>query len=282
MMRGELRSVWSDAWAHIWDPLIAQEGVPSDIFCELYREISGALRFPPTLEQLADVIDDPNQSKAAFRAVTPDDLPSERAVVKFFEEAYTIVEDLAGPALSSTFAELLRSFVEKFSLRYHLRSPCALCPTLPGIFSALMSELKHSSEGNEHISSMLDEFDEALRGLRDEISDGRIKTVIQKQINVLEAVGASCGSVRSGQLGAMCSEVQNWPHNAVRSALSNLYGFASDYPGIRHAGNPSGAIRAIDMRDLIAVSVALAGFTPYLRDNFDSASVYWGHDPARA
>lgn len=280
-MRGELRSVWSDAWVHLWDPLIAREGIPSDIFCELYREISTSLRVPPTLEQLADVIDDPKQSESAFRAVMPGDLTSERSVVKFFEEAYTIVDDLAGSALSSIFVELLRSFIEKFSLRYHLRSPCALCPTLPGIFSALMSELKYSSEGNEHVSSMLDEFDEALRELRDEISEGRIKTVIQKQINVLEAVGASCVSVRSGQLGAMCSEVRNWPHNAVRNALSNLYGFASDYPGIRHAGKPGGAIRAIDMRDLIAVSVALAGFTPYLRDNFDSASIYWGHDPAR-
>ena len=38
--------------------------------------------------------------------------------------------------------------------------------------------------------------------------------------------------------------------------------FASNYPGIRHGGNSNGVIRDIEMRDMVAVSILLAGFTP--------------------
>jgi hypothetical protein len=36
-MRGEFIGVWSETWRTIWLPLIDHEGVPEDIFCELYR-----------------------------------------------------------------------------------------------------------------------------------------------------------------------------------------------------------------------------------------------------
>ncbi|QOW20224.1 hypothetical protein INQ41_04110 [Lysobacter ciconiae] len=108
------------------------------------------------------------------------------------------------------------------------------------------------------------------------MSDRKIKTVIQKQVNVLEALGALCPGVKAGELGRMCSEIGSWPHGAVQAALRNIYGFASDYPGIRHGGNPAGAIRQIDMRDMIAMSIVLVGFTPYLRDAFDPDSIFMG------
>jgi hypothetical protein len=275
-MRGELIAVWPEAWGCIWEPLISNGGVPADIFCELYREIVNALRVAPTLEELADIVDSQDQSRDAFKAITPGELVSERKLLMFFEEAHQIVTDLAGDTIAGLYVRLLTEFVEKFSLRYQVREPCVLCPTLPGIFSALARDLQLASGENDHLSALFKEFDDALRDLRDDTSDGRIKTIIQKQVNVLEAFGASCAGVRSNQLGAICGELTSWPHTALRSSLSNLYGFASDYPGIRHAGNPKGALRPIEMKDLIALSVVLAGFTPYLRDNFDPSAVYWG------
>jgi len=38
-MRGEFIGVWSETWREIWLPLIDHEGVPEDIFCELYRAL---------------------------------------------------------------------------------------------------------------------------------------------------------------------------------------------------------------------------------------------------
>ena len=42
-MRGEFIGVWSETRREIWLPLIDQEGVPDDIFCELYRAPAPAL-----------------------------------------------------------------------------------------------------------------------------------------------------------------------------------------------------------------------------------------------
>ena len=66
-MRGEFIGVWSETWRETWLPLIdkplgkGKEGVPQDIFCELYRELAKALRSQPSVEALADIVDDPVQ-----------------------------------------------------------------------------------------------------------------------------------------------------------------------------------------------------------------------------
>ena len=58
--------------------------------------------------------------------------------------------------------------------------------------------------------------------------------------------------------------------------MKDLYKFACDYPGIRHGGTAANARRDIDMRDMVAISVLLAGFTPYLSHQVDSNIVYRG------
>jgi len=35
--------VWSGTWREIWVPLVDDEDVPEDIFCELYRALAPAL-----------------------------------------------------------------------------------------------------------------------------------------------------------------------------------------------------------------------------------------------
>ena len=84
-MHSEFVGVWSEMWREVWLPLIDQplregeDGVPEDIFCELYREVARALKAQPSIEALADVIDDPAQSREAFEKTTAADLTGERA-----------------------------------------------------------------------------------------------------------------------------------------------------------------------------------------------------------
>ena len=106
-MRGEFIGVWLDTWREIWLPLIDQEDVPDDIFCELYRELALALKARPTIEELADVIDNQVQSREAFEKTRPKDIVSERAIVTFLEAAQPALEDLGGDALSSRYFILL-------------------------------------------------------------------------------------------------------------------------------------------------------------------------------
>jgi hypothetical protein len=275
-MRGEFIGVWSETWREIWLPLIDHEGVPEDIFCELYRALAPALKNAPSVEALADIIDNPVQSREAFENTVPNDFAGERALVAFLEAAQSALDELAGDELSNRYFNLLAVFIDKFSLRYELRCPCTLCPTLPGIFASLVRDLRVLTGQDAHLDALMKEFENAVRDLRHDCSDGRIKTCIQKQVNLLEAIGRTTPGVTEAELSGICNQVTTWPHSAIKAALKNLYGFASDYPGIRHGGNPAGALRAVDMRDMVAMSILLAGFTPYLSSALDADALYRG------
>jgi hypothetical protein len=222
------------------------------------------------------VINDPVVSRQAFEAVKSDELAGERALVAFLEAAHTVLNDLTGDELSNRYFNLLAAFIDKFSLRYDLRRPCVLCPTLSGVFASLIRDLRGLTSQDPHLDMMMKDFENAVRDLRHDCSDGRIRTCIQKQINLLEALGQNFPGVTKNTLGAMCDEINSWPHIKVKEAMTSLYKFTCNYPGIRHGGTPASALRTIEMRDMVAMSILLAGFTPYLTDQLNADSVYRG------
>ena len=281
-MRGELIGVWAETWREIWMPLIEQplaeddEGLQEDIFCELYRALAPALSSRPSVENLADIIDNPVQSREAFEATTANDLASERVLVDFFEAAHDALEELGGDELTNRYFNLLAAFIDKFSLRYDLRRPCVLCPTLPGVFASLVRDLRALASQDLHLDRLMKEYEDALRDLRFGCTDGRIKTCIGKQFMVLEAIGALDPGVTKHTLGDMCEQLNSWPHPTIKEALKKLYGFASNYPGIRHGSPEKGALRTIEMRDMVAMSILLTGFTPYLERRLSADAIYGG------
>lgn len=372
-MRGEFIRVWSETWREIWLPLTAQpprdngEGVPSDIFCELYRELSKALRRPtdsaavslllgdaislreafegaaqrakqdlahelvnkafansgaegastpdqrralleatlsgllgspggPFLEAqlqehardaakvqaawkrlLERTVNDPQASREAFERTRAEDIAGERALVGFLESVHDALEELENPgddALTNRYFNLLAAFIEKYSLRYDLRRPCTLCPTLSGVFASLVCDLRAITSRDAHLADLMKDFEESIRDLRIDCSDRRIRTTIQKQVNLLEALGRAYPGIRRKTLGAISKQLKSWPHEEVMLALQSLYRFTCDYPGIRHSGTPANARRAVDMRDMVAVAILLAGFVPYLAHGIDAEVVY--------
>lgn len=225
------------------------------------------------------IINDRQRSREAFENTRAEDLAGERAVAAFFESAFVVLEQFDEPGAdtrANRYYNLLSTFIEKFSLRYDLRRPCELCPTLPGMFASLVRDLRSVTGQDAHLDALMKDFENSVRDLRQDCSDGRIKTCIQKQVNLLEAIGRTGPGVTGTTLGAICNQVGTWPHEKIRDAIKNLYGFASDYPGIRHGGTPANALRVVDMRDMVAMSILLAGFTPYLSSGIDADVVYRG------
>jgi len=283
-MRGEFIGVWLETWQEIWVPLVVEplgeveEAVPADIFCELYRELAKSLRSPPSIEELADIIDDPIQSCDAFESIKAEDLAGEWALVQFLESAHEVFEDLGGDELTNRYFNLLAAFVEKFSLRYDLRRPCTLCPTLPGVFSSLVYDLRTLTAQDGHLDQLMKDFEESVRDLRRiDCSERRIKTCIQKQVNLLEALGRTNPCVTQRGLGGIANQIGSWPHGEVRAALKSLHTFTCDYPGIRHCGTPDHVLREIiDMRDMVAISILLTGFTPYLINGLNPDAIFGG------
>lgn len=274
-MRGEVVGVWSEMWREVWSKLAKHKAAPDDLFCELYRELVGAFDNPPDVTVLANVVDDPLGAREAFKQTKAVEFRGEFALVQFLEHAHRSMNDLGGDSLSNRYFILLEKFLDKYSLRYDLRRPLKLNPTLPGVFARLIRELKDVCAQDADLHVLMVEFEESVRDLGLGTSAGRMKTCFTKQFNFLEMLASKHPGVAANTLGQMCGELDTWPHPALREAAKRLYGFRA-YPGVGHGAQAGGALREIEMRDLVAVTVLLAGFTPYLTDLINVDTVYRG------
>lgn len=315
-MRGEFLPVWSETWRDIWAKLAKHSDAPEDLFSELYRAFAnppappiepapatdfdeeGQLVRAEDIQADADykaalavfareraryeeALRDDTRAKPAFRSVMSRMANDEKSIVTLLEKSFKIIDDYDVDSIRNHYFNLVAQFIEKFSLRYDLRRPFTLHPTLTGIFAGLVRELKIITKANAQLHQLMGDFEESIRDLKVDSSSNRIKTCIQKQMNLLEAIGQLCPTVTVNTLGQICDQLGTlpnavWPHDKVKDAMKNLYGFASDYPGIRHAGKIANARRDIEMRDMVAISVLLAGFTPYLSHQVDSNIIFGG------
>lgn len=98
---------------------------------------------------------------------------------------------------------------------------------------------------------------------------------IAKASNYAEGLASVAAGIPAAgnTLGALCNQVGDWPHDQVKEALQKLYKFCSDYPGIRHAGNPAGVLRDLTTRDMTLASLLLLSFSGYLSPTLDEQVV---------
>jgi len=265
--------------------------VQDDLFIELVRSAldSEALALPPDPQltgnagevavspnRWIELLSDREAARLQFERLEATDFVSETRLVFFLEAASEVMREQGGDALAGKYFSLTSRFIERHSLRYELRPPFLLHPTLPGMFASLFAELREVTYRDDLLRPLMQDFEEAIRDIRADRTSGRIKTCMQKQFNLVEALAARCPNVTAATLGDMCDQVGTWPHATMREVAKKLYGFASNYPGIRHAGNPASSLREIDTRDLVALAVVLAGLTPYLAHEVDAGRIYSG------
>jgi len=289
-MSGELGPIWPSAWAEIWGPLMRHPEFGDDLARDLFRErvpepippkavtdLSGhqMLKFRAAVRVHEEATANASKAKAALKRMWFRKSIDETAAITFLEKSYSIFDEYDGNFANEYFNRVDR-FLRRYSLRYDLRRPLTLHPTLSGIFSSLVKELRAISQQDAHLGGLLSEFEDSIRDLRTDLSQARVKTCLQKQFNLIEAIGGSFPGVTRQTLGDMCGQINTWPHITVRDALKRLYGFRSDYPGLGHAGNPASVLRELDARDMIAIGVMLTGFVPYLSDKMDARLVYGG------
>ena len=309
-MKGDLLTAWPYVWTDVWVRLYETKGTPVELFSELYAALIPKPRLPsappePTVFDVDGNMADPDEIAAAadFRAgleiynnerlayeqaltAEPEDvrrwfreglqstLQTEADAVSSLEKAFAKIDDIGGDAISNRYVNLVEAFIEKYNLRYDLRRRFSLHPNLSGVFTQLISQLKNATASDAHLNAIMSDFDEAFRDLKAGATPARIKACISRQANLLEAIGQIAPNVTANTLGAICDQVGTWPHEKLKESAKCIYKFSNQYPGIRHAGTPASQIREVEMRDLIAVSVILAGFTPYLTDRLNSDYIY--------
>jgi hypothetical protein len=281
-MRGEFINVWTKTNSEIWSKLARHQELPIDLFSELYREITSALKPPTTDHEILSAAkrlvtaNDPVKAKKLFIKIKATDFQGEKSIVLFLEGAYRIIKDELDKAnLAEYYFGLVKSFINIYSLRYDLAPPFSLTPTLQGLFVSLVHDLKSFTSSDPYLNSLMEDFENSIRDLRMGFSDTRIKTCISKQMNLLEGMGGQYPSVVSNTLGSICNEVGTFPHVKVKESIKHLYTFTCDYPGIRHGGTQTSVLRSIELRDMITMAVVLVGFTPYLTNQLDTNVIYW-------
>ncbi|SFJ74597.1 hypothetical protein [Celeribacter neptunius] len=283
-MRGEIIGVWSEMWRQVWSKLAKHNDAPEDLFCELYRELnkSFVVKLDPATS-LAAIVDDKDEARIAFRDTKVTALNGELSAVEFLERAHTVIEDFGSEALTNRYFLLIRDFLDKYSLRYDLRRPFSLHPTLPGVFARLMRDLRHVTSQDAALAALMHDFEECVRDLKGDQSPRKVKQCISAQFNLLEALFKQHPDVvafnatarrEANTFGAMCDRTSVWPHEQIKESAKGIYRFANDYPGIRHAGTAASQLREIEMRDLVSVTIMLAGFTPYFTDALDAGHAY--------
>jgi hypothetical protein len=309
-MRGDLKSAWPYVWGDIWVRLYETKGTPVELFSELYAalmpkprppaappeptefdadgnmtdpdEIAAAARFREVMEvynkerlayELA-LTAEPESVRAWLREGLQSTLRTEANAVAALEKAFVKFNDIGGDALSNRYVNLVEEFIEKYNLRYDLRRPFSLHPTISGIFTQLIWQLRGATSSDAHLNAIMRDFEDSFRDLKSGVTPARIKACISRQANLLEAIGQIAPNVTGNTLGAICDQVGTWPHEGLKESAKSLYKFSNQYPGIRHAGTPATQLREIELRDLIAVSVLLAGLTPYLTDRMSAEAIY--------
>jgi hypothetical protein len=188
--------------------------------------------------------------------------------VLFLEEAHDVIAEYEIVGFDESYQRMLQEALRKLNLRYRLDEPFTLRFLLPGSFSNLYSELHRLNVGNGHLAGLLMDFEKAFDRYARNQDATDLKTCISKASNYAEGL-ASFTRGSPGTLGAMCDQLTDWPHDRVRDALKSLYKFCSDYPGIRHAGDPAGVRRVLATRDVTLASLLLLSFSGYLSPNID-------------
>lgn len=310
-MRGEFSGVRQEIIDELVSSFNWHEAVDSTFFHSLFRDTipapkaspapkatalndEGEIYLPGDLERFAaykedleafedrkadfnDATSDETAAWEYFQSFLLDEKTPEIELVRVIEKAFDVFEEFGGDDLANDYFNAVGKFLERYSLRYDLRRPLTLHPTLPGIFAKLIRDLKVIAAHDANMADRLQDFEEALRDLKIDHSSRRIRICIQAQMNLLEAVACRHPQAEGqATLGEMCKSLDTWPHKAVSGSLSSLYGFSSDFSGVRHGKASKGVKREIDMRDLVSMTVILAGFVPYLTEDLTSEAIYSG------
>lgn len=286
-MRGHLRYVVDRAFDELWQPLTGHDDCPSNVFGEIYAGFRPFLRDPEpeykkeddgtirdnsiSLDyQVSLALNDAATAEKLLVGLSGVDFESESKALEAISGTYSVLEDVATDDLANSYLDLLKTFVDRYSLRYYVDDRARLWISFSGLSTAMFGQVRHAAEDNLHVLQQLNAFEHALAECLADPDETRIKTAIQKQIMVLEAFGLRQNMSSVDTLGKMLKKVASWPHSSLNEAARGLNDFVNDYPGIRHAGSPDSVIRTLDLRDLASVTLSLVGLVTYLAEGFEA------------
>jgi hypothetical protein len=275
-MAARLTEIWTYLAGEVWQPLseftTEERATPLDLFSDLLDAADDSLE--PPLSDLSEIRNDPIGARERFLGLAGSDFEHELAVVEFLERVKVVLDDYDFPELSAFYTRLIEHLFEKFSLRYRVEDPFSVRILLPGWFWNLYLDFLRLGNAEEHLADLFEDFEKAFDRYSRTSDDSDLRNCIAKVSNFAEGAASSQNGSDGMTLGRACDRLSVWPHDKVRDAIKDLYGFTSDYPGIRHAGNRRHKRRDLGARDLAFCSFAMFGLAGYLSKDLDESKLF--------
>ncbi len=276
-MTGRFLDVWAYVWpeiwlaleqADIWIQLAEDSGYSADdLYMDVYVEFAKALKKAPQPEIYDATANNPVLARKVLETTSVEALRGETATVRFFEDAFETISAGGSSELQNEYRDLVQRFLSSRNLRYTLVEPFKLLAHLPGVFAALFSDIQVQADRSDQLRQALADFQHAFHTLEKSHSEADMKTSILKATMLTEALASAVPGARGKTLAELCNTVQCWPHSAIKEAVKRIYGFCSDYPGIRHNISSNGLIRSLEVRDSVIVPLLLLTTAGYFGEN---------------
>lgn len=263
-MIGNIRDRWEFTWGDIWEPLGDLPKAPLDLYIQLYRTSVDYLRRRPNNQELAEIVNSPEFALSAFQSIQGRQFREEMAVVQFLERAHGLITDFGSRILVRRYAEYVSKFLQKYNLRYETAEPFILRVRLPALYGDIYEQLRQLNTTEPHLNQLMTDFEISFSDFVRTRAPRDLRTSLARASNYAEGIASVALARPGGTLGRMCDQLAVWPHTAVRDIVKNLYQFCSDYPAIRHAGNPNNRIRDLEVKDTIIISALFFAASGYL------------------
>ncbi|MCA9888591.1 MAG: hypothetical protein KC546_09465 [Anaerolineae bacterium] len=275
-MIGRLLDSWQYVWPDIWEPILDHSKSTTELAIELYRPVADRLRRRLSYDELTSISNDPDLAATALRGIQKKDFKSEADAVSYCEDVYEALAEYGVDEIAILYVKLFGLFLKRYNLRYRLDEPFHLLIQVPWVYADIYYELQQVNKRDAHLMDLMNDFENAFSTFARTRKRRDLRTSIGKASNYAEGVAASRLGLDKGTLGKMCDELVKenaWPHNMVKESLQQLYGFCSDYPGIRHGSGKKSRARSLDEKDTIIISILLIAFTGYLSNQINFGKI---------
>jgi hypothetical protein len=262
---------WKKLNKSIWTSLEKKTSAPPDMYIELLRFARRKLDVP-TEEATDVVLSDPSLARNAFFKLP--EPQSESQCIELLEGFYDTLQEEFRTKIAQYYKQELKKFVEERNLRYYISDNCKFQLSIQGLLMSQCEKFRNMLFGNAHMEQSLRLLEASVSRLMD-VSDEE-RNCIGIATNLLEGVACTRTTNNQNTLGAAIEGCNVFPHDALMRCVKDFYRFASDYPNIRHAGNPASKLRDLKKDDaLLAVTFAL-GFGSYVFNNDSGQKILQG------
>lgn len=267
-----IKENWRRLNNDIWQAIRKLTSAPADMYIELLRFRllaigKKALDDPENVEAL----NNPEKARERFNKLPVPETEDE--CLSFLAEYYRILRQFE-TQIAEEYRKRLSEWIIDHNLRYRTTDECELELTISGFLVTEYEFLKKALTGNNERIEALNDLEQVLPKLE---KRHELRNCIQTASNLLEGIIIDRSTISANTLTrALPGCKQFFPHQSLMDCVENIYKFLSDYPNVRHAGDPAHQIRGLKKDDALLILALTVGFGTFIFDNDASGKILKG------